>query len=146
MWIWACVSDTSTSEPKEEEDAGETISNLLITSDYNYRCYKASEKAWQMSFIPRHHWICYLFLCCLSFLSSVPERIWGWCCAFVHYPCTGKWKVSFLYCLPTLFWGKGKKIARWLYRLYSWTSNSEWNFSIPLRKILAVLLFMACMN
>lgn len=37
--LQVCVNmsmrDTSASEPKGEEDAGETISNLLITSNYN---------------------------------------------------------------------------------------------------------------
>lgn len=52
--LQVCVNmsmcDTSASEPKGEEDAGETISNLLITSDYNCKSLKNSEKAWQMSF------------------------------------------------------------------------------------------------
>lgn len=45
MWIWACGSDTSASEPKGEEDGEETISNLLIIYDYTCKCYKPIEKS-----------------------------------------------------------------------------------------------------
>lgn len=72
------MCDRSACEPKGEEDAGETIGNLLITSDYNCKCYKANEKAWQMSLYPNLDTIeTAIFSCSVSLFSLQCQRELG---------------------------------------------------------------------